>query len=1516
MSKKFYSFLFLLTAFLWLGTGTMWGDELNEGFEGTTFAPDGWTNTHVSGTAVWDRNTSVKRSGSASARVNNASYGENYLITPKLKPQSGESLTFYAKVNENANNTVLTIEVSTTTTAASSFTTTLVTYNTGSKKSNPLTTSWVQKSISLNSYAGQEIYVAFHAKDDYGASNIFIDDVAGVTLYEEEQSSCANPVLGTPTILPDGVTLTWTAGGEETAYQYACVAKNATPESWTNVPGTELTLTLHDLTVGTSYDLYVRSDCGEEQSSGAKVNFTPTCPAPTAPSISNIGATTADLSWTAAAGISKYQYVAAISGQTPNWDNAEEAAASPVTLSGLQPGKTYKAYVRSFYSATSISSAVSTADFQTECAAVGLPYSETFDATNPCWKLEHCHSSTGVNSGRFRFYYTSAYPQYLISPEIEVSASPVQVEFEYQNSSNSYPETFQVGYSTTTKDVDAFTWGDVFTASDNTKVLNYSDVLPAGVKYIAIQCTSDNMYYLYIDNFSVSEYVAPACEAPTAVVASDITNNSASISWTNGGEETSWKLQYKKSTEENWTAANGGAAFTTKPFALSGLEASTTYNVQVKAICDEESEWSDAGEFTTDCDPVNMLAKQEFGSSLPECWKLAKTGGYDWASNSTYKVSASYSMYYYGYTATENYSDLITPSVTLTEDANLKFQLRNYYYGSEADGEVYIVTGSTTTKLLDFPKTTYAEPWALQTIDLSAYTGQTVKFIFRGHGKNSGASFYIDDVEVSAKPCDAPTGLSKVETSSSVALSWTDDAASKWNLRWREVTEPESAWNDVENLTAKNLSLSTTDGLVFGKNYQAQVQAVCTDVKSSDWSSLISFELVCNAPTALAVTARTDNSATFSWTSSESAWVLQYSADGENWESENVTTNPFTLSGLTAGTNYQAKIQSACGSEFSNVVSFKTWCDEALTLPVALTSFTAVPACWEESPAGAIQIANNKLCFVGEGEKFLYLPKTAINLNLLSVTLTFGGSLELGYISAPNGAFTQLIAAPVSGTEYDLATLAPEAAGYLAIRYNGASSWAQASISAVNIRRTPTCLKLDAPTATPGVGSASISWIAGSESAWNLQYKLASATEWTDATGTIASPFALNGLEQGVSYKVRVQANCGEELSDWSDEASFTTDCDAVSALPFIETFDAALSNCWTIYSENTTTYASQVYGGELRLPGGKEGAGHVVVLPEITASLATAKLTIEYTASSNGETPEVGYVTDKADKETFVQFAELDKSANEARIDVSSLPAGAHLALRYDGTGSTEGTFAVQEIRILEQLTLPDNVDNTATLSANLGKAVDVTIGRTFVCAGYYNTICLPFSLSAAELAASPIASNDLWAFKYARVEGGELLIRIVEAESINAGEPYLISWPEGDNIENPLFKNVTISASVGKVMGNENLKFVGTLKPETFVAHDDSKLFLYQNNTLYWWNGDAASSLKSFRAFFTVEGGAGEIPIKNLPARIIKEEQETTGIDNTGVDAQALKLLENGCVVIIRNGVKYNIQGQVIEK
>ena len=1301
--KKFNFISMLLTALFLLPWSGVKADQLAEGFEGATFAPEGWTNIHVSGNAVWSRNTATTHSYSdGSARVNNSLPGENYLITPKLKPESGESLTFYVKINENANNTTLNIKVSTSTAEASSFTTTLITYNTGSKKTNPLSTSWTQKTINLSSYEGQEIYIAFHAVDAYGASNIFIDDVAGVTIATDEPAtSCAKPKnLTKSDDTPEGATFTWEQNTDETTYQWACVASGAEVTEWNTLDENVRTTTITGLTAGTAYDFHVRSYCGAgegEQSASAKSTFTPTCPAPTAPVVSDISADGATLSWTAASGITDYQYIVVASGAAQDWTSPTLVeGATTATLTGLNPSTNYDVYVRSYYNSTTQSTAVK-ASFQTACGAVTIPFTWDFSDLG-CWTTYNCNFNTGLYSGAFRFRWGDP-GQYLISPEFVALSSTVDVKFDYRAHSTTYPETFALGYSTTTSDVASFTWLEDVDVTSTSYGDPYKKTLPAGVKYIAIQCKSNNQYYLYIDNFRIEE--TPSCAAPTALTVTDITTNSASVSWTS--EAAAFALEYKKTSDEQWTAATGTIA---SPFALEGLTPNETeYTVRVKAICGEnnESEWIELDTpFKTDCEAKTVTKETAWtenfealtANQAPACWddisSLTSSAYMQVNAEAAKDGSFGLQIYVYG-----THSDIVKLPLFNEETKNLKLSFDYKNQGETnnyADLEVGYYASNGYTTVTTLTKTTAFAASGEIVMPNDAPADARIAFRVIGNKSNYNGSAYIDNLVVSRKPtCAVPTNLQAVATSEDAVVTWDDDLASEWTLHYQQ---GDLGW--ITPITGITTTSYTLTGLTLDAPYEVQVKAVCGAGDESAWTASAHFTPVCAAPTALTVTARSTNAATLTWEGTESAFKLQTSLDGETWaDAIDVNAKTYDLTSLAAGTTYYVRVQSACGSDYVTT-SFTTWCDlkAATELPLNITAFTAVPDCWEIDFVGENSgIANNKIYFYGDAEQMAVLPAYDIELNKLSVTFGFSttASLEFGYLDEPNGTFHAFASQPTTGVELNLQNEA-SAAKYIAIRYTATSAYASGSISSVLLRKTPICAKPTDLTATPAVGAASIDWTSEA-TAWNLQYKLASAADWTDAAVT-AKPFELTSLAQGASYKVRVQANCGDELSDWSDEITFTTNCSSIDALPYYADFTQALSSCWVVFAQNESYYKPTVNTAmqQLTMNGGKDGSSNnVVVMPPFSADLTNAVISLEYSCSTgaNYAQLEVGYLTDKADAASFQTLQALDRNGSwtEARVAAATVPANAYIALRYAGA-SSHGDLAIRNLRVIEALT------------------------------------------------------------------------------------------------------------------------------------------------------------------------------------------------------------------------------------
>lgn len=147
----------------------------SEGFESTTFPPTGWQAVSVLGASTWLRSTAQFHSGAASAFITyESSGGDDWLITPKWTMASGDSLVFWWK---NAFSSAyppdsIQIRVSTTDSNIASFTNVILRID---GATTPYT--WTRYAVSLNTFAGQNIYIAFRQNNTDGNGG-FLDDVS------------------------------------------------------------------------------------------------------------------------------------------------------------------------------------------------------------------------------------------------------------------------------------------------------------------------------------------------------------------------------------------------------------------------------------------------------------------------------------------------------------------------------------------------------------------------------------------------------------------------------------------------------------------------------------------------------------------------------------------------------------------------------------------------------------------------------------------------------------------------------------------------------------------------------------------------------------------------------------------------------------------------------------------------------------------------------------------------------------------------------------------------------------------------------------------------------------------------------------------------------------------------------------------------------------------------------------------------------------------------------------------
>ena len=288
------------------------------------------------------------------------------------------------------------------------------------------------------------------------------------------------------------------------------VIGNDIPASaWQSVNSTERSKQLTSLSSDTKYEVRVQAECAQDKDNDWSdiVNFTtlPSCVVPSALKAENVTESSADLSWTENGTATAWTLYYKKSSDE-NYEGIPVTSSSH-TLDNLDASSSYMFYVVADCSSTDHSDESAVFSFDTECGAVALPFNCEFNAASDlqCWTMEDCHASTGISNSSFAFHWSSNPPQYLISPELAITSNLVKVQFDYKAYGDSYPESFQVGYSSTDNVISSFTWGEEVENITETTYQPYSIVCPAGTKYVAIKCTSDDQFYLYIDNFSISE---------------------------------------------------------------------------------------------------------------------------------------------------------------------------------------------------------------------------------------------------------------------------------------------------------------------------------------------------------------------------------------------------------------------------------------------------------------------------------------------------------------------------------------------------------------------------------------------------------------------------------------------------------------------------------------------------------------------------------------------------------------------------------------------------------------------------------------------------------------------------------------------------------------------------------------------------------------------------------------------------------------------------------------------------
>lgn len=287
----------------------------------------------------------------------------------------------------------------------------------------------------------------------------------------------------------------------------------------------------------------------------------------------------------------------------------------PFMLTGLEANTEYRIRVRAFCTESDFGNFSDELIINTTCSPVTVfPFTEGFENGMPdCWTQQKVRGTADwtVNNGGGSANPPSAHTgsgnafysattrntlNILITPQLDLSSySEVILSFWHAQAVwgrdqdrlrvlyRSHPDSTWMVLANYTTDIPQWTEREF--------------VLPelSSTYWIAFEGVSNYGYGIVLDDI----YVGPreACLAPSVQGITAITDTSAVVTWNPGRDETSWQLDYKPETSENWTSL---IIEDFPSHTLDALSPLTEYRVRVRAICDNAgySEFSESG-FTT-----------------------------------------------------------------------------------------------------------------------------------------------------------------------------------------------------------------------------------------------------------------------------------------------------------------------------------------------------------------------------------------------------------------------------------------------------------------------------------------------------------------------------------------------------------------------------------------------------------------------------------------------------------------------------------------------------------------------------------------------------------------------------------------------------------------------------------------------------------------------------------------------------------------------------------------------------
>ncbi len=189
----------------------------------------------------------------------------------------------------------------------------------------------------------------------------------------------------------------------------------------------------------------------------------------------------------------------------------------------------------------------------------------------------------------------------------------------------------------------------------------------------------------------------------------------------------------------------------------------------------------------------------------------------------------------------------------------------------------------------------------------------------------------------------------------------------------------------------------------------------------------------------------------------------------------------------------------------------------------------------------------------------------------------------------------------------------------------------------------------------------------------------------------------------------------------------------------------------------------------------------------------------------------------------------------------------------------------------------------------------------RTGLTANNFGTICLPY--------ASTYWEGDATFYTIAGKEGDNIVLEEVSNSWLQAGRPYI--FQASDTWLTVWFND---EAAVDAPLTTNTNGLVGSFT-EQALADNAANLYVLSNNAFHPVGENVkVGANRAYLDMSAVSAAPAQAPGKRY-VRVAVQGKMPTALENVQEAAQSTKVIENGVLYIIKNGVRYNAQGQIVK-